>query len=160
MDKVDLLAGASLSDDDIEALAEVLSRLGRIVKTQLKGSPLTMPQMGMLMAVHRTTAEGGGIHPGEIAECCCLSGPAVTAALDDLVEKGYCVRAHTESDRRKVLIQTTSHGDAVMREALAGIGQGLRCMLHDWDRPRIRQLVTVLYDLDAAADAYRAQPKP
>lgn len=160
MDKIDSLPSATPFEDDIEALAEVLPRLGRIVKAQLKSSPLTMPQMGMLMAVHRTTAGAGGIHPGELAERYCLSGPAVTAALDELVEKGYCVRAHTESDRRKVLVQTTPHGDAIMRETLAGIGDGLRSILHDWDQPRIHRLVTALYDLDAAVDAYRGQLKP
>src|SRR5690242_11828769 len=117
----------------IEALVAVMPRLGRIFKSQLRGFQLSMPQMGILMALQDQT-EHGGAHPGELADRLCLSSPAMTAALDELVEKGYCVRAHSEKDRRKVLVRTTPEGAATLGAAHEVVAQGLRAMFHNWDQ--------------------------
>jgi DNA-binding MarR family transcriptional regulator len=115
--------------------------------------------MVMLLALHEETARRGGAHPGELADRFCLSSPAVTAALDELVEKGYCVRTHSEKDRRKVLVRSTPTGDAIMTAAHAGVAQGMREILAGWDKERIGRLLTAMQDLDSAADAYLSRGK-
>jgi DNA-binding MarR family transcriptional regulator len=142
------------AETQIQALVSLLPRLGRIFKSQLRGAQLSMPQMAMLMALREQTESRGGAHPGELADRFCLSSPAITAALDELVEKGYCVRTHSEKDRRKVLVRSTPEGEAMVAAAQATVTQGMREMLGGWDQERIGRLLTAMQDLDAAAESY------
>jgi DNA-binding MarR family transcriptional regulator len=96
-----------------------------------------------------------GVQPGDLARYCVLSGPGVTATIDDLVEGGYCVRAHGDhKDRRKVFIQPTPYGLRMLAEARRHTGMVLRTVLADWDETRITQLHRLLHDLGEAAEAY------
>jgi DNA-binding MarR family transcriptional regulator len=144
----------SAVETQIEALVKVLPRIARIFKSQWRGLPLSVPQMSMLVVVQDLTAHQGGANPSELADRFCLSGPAVTAALDELVEKGYCRRSHSEKDRRKVVVAITPEGAAILTDAQTAAAQSLQALLSDWDQPRLGRLLDALLDLDAAADAY------
>jgi DNA-binding MarR family transcriptional regulator len=143
----------------IEALVKVLPRMARIFKSQWRGLRLTVPQMSMLMELQELAARQGGAHPSELADRFCLSSPAITAALDELVEKGYCIRTHSETDRRKVVVRPTPEGDAVLAEVQERATEGLRAMLSDWDQERLNRLLDALRDLDATTEAYLARGK-
>ncbi len=147
-------------DEQIEALVRALPRLARIFKSQLRGTQITAPQMSMLMELQDLTDRQGGAHPSELADRFCLSSPAITGALDDLVEKGYCKRTHSEQDRRKVVVQCTPAGTAALQAVHARVVQGLRTMLGEWDEQRLGRLLTALADLDAAAEVYLARARP
>lgn len=132
----------------IDALERVVPRLGRVFKSQLREGPLTIQQMFMLRAIH------DGARPGELARRCSISSSATTAALDGLVREGYCVRTHSERDRREVLVQVTPAGMDALAAAQAGATEALRELLDGWDEERTRQLLAALHDLDAAVDGY------
>jgi DNA-binding MarR family transcriptional regulator len=144
----------SAVETQIEALVKVLPRIARIFKSQWRGLSLSVPQMSMLMVVQDLTVRQGGANPGELADHFCLSGPAVTAALDELVEKGYCRRSHSEKDRRKVIVAITPEGAAILTDVQMAAAQSLRAMLGEWDQQRLARLLEALQDLDATADAY------
>lgn len=146
-------------DTQIEALIKVLPRMGRIFKSQWRGLHLTVPQMSMLMELQELAVRQGGANPGELADRFCLSSPAVTAALDELVEKGYCIRRHSEKDRRKVVVCPTPEGAAILAEVQGRAAQSLRAMLGEWDQERLGRLLSALQDLDATAEAYLARGK-
>ena len=159
---MEILSGepeGSVMDRQIGELVGIMSRLGRVFKSQLRNSDLSVPHCTMLMSVQALTKSSGNVSPGELAERFCLSGPAVTAALDELVSKGYCVRTHSDQDRRKVLVRTTAQGDAATAEAISGVVEGLRAMLHDWDEQRLGNLVSAMRDLDRAVDGYLSTHK-
>lgn len=141
----------------MEMLVKMLPKLARIFKSQWRGLPLTAPQMGMLMELQELTERQGGAHPGELADRFCLSSPAVTAALDELVEKGYCLRSHSEKDRRKVIVRVTPAGAAMLAEAQEGAARSMQAMLADWDQPRLTRLLAALQDLDTAAGVFLAR---
>lgn len=151
-------AGAPV-DTQIEMLVRLLPQLVRVLKAQWRGLSLTGPQMGMLEELQTLTERQGGAHPGELADRFCLSSPAVTAALDELVEKGYCRRSHSEQDRRKVLVQLTPVGALALAEAQEGAARGLHAMLAEWDSDRLARLLAALRDLDEAAGASLARGK-
>src|SRR5437868_5700693 len=88
----------------VEALERIMPRLGRVYKSQFREGPLTMQQVYMLREID------DGAHPGELARRCSISSSATTAALDGLVRGGYCVRTHSEEDRREVLVHMTPLG--------------------------------------------------
>jgi DNA-binding MarR family transcriptional regulator len=143
----------------IELLVKLLPKLARIMKSQWRGLSLTAPQMGMLMELQDLTVQQGGAHPGELADRFCLSSPAVTAALDELVEKGYCQRSHSEKDRRKVVVQVTPAGAAMLAEAQEGATRSMQALLADWDEARVTRLLAALQDLDATAGFHLTQGK-
>src|SRR5579872_1534163 len=120
------LISGPVAEQFIGAFMRVMPRLSRTFKAQARGGPLTPPQMFMLSEIQDITErQGDGAQPGEIAKHCGLSAPGVTAALDDLVAAGYCVRAHGERDRRKVFVRVTEYGrqalDATRREMMVAI---------------------------------------
>jgi DNA-binding MarR family transcriptional regulator len=141
-------------ETQIETLIKVLPRIARIFKSQWRGLPLTVAQMSMLMVLQDLTVRQGGANPGELADRFCLSGPAVTAALDELVEKGYCRRSHSEKDRRKVVVAITPEGATILAGVQVAAAESLRAMLGDWDQQRLARLLDALQDLDATVDAY------
>jgi DNA-binding MarR family transcriptional regulator len=145
----------------VETLVKVLPRLSRVFKSQMRGGPLTAPQMFLLMGIHDLIElHQDGAQPGELARRACLSSAAITAALDDLVDGGYCVRAHSEKDRRKVLVQLTPLGAKVLDDARANAFEAIRGMLDGWGEDRMAQLCQTLRDLDEAAEAYLSHSHP
>jgi DNA-binding MarR family transcriptional regulator len=137
----------------------VMPRLGRVFKVQLRGGPLSPQQMFMLMELQDIAErQPDGAQPGELARQCGLSVPGVTAALDDLVAGGYCVRSHGEQDRRKVFVRPTEHGlrtlEAVRGSATTAMREVLNDTLKGLGEANVRALTAMLQDLDDAAEAY------
>jgi DNA-binding MarR family transcriptional regulator len=139
-------------DDCLEALIHVLPRLTRVIKSHKRGGKLSAQHMYLLMSVHEMAqVNADGAQPGELARRACLSSAAITAALDDLVNDGYCARAHSEKDRRKVLVRLTPHGEHTLDELRANTRGALGGMLDDWTDEQRTRLCQTLVDLDAAA---------
>jgi len=137
----------------IEALVDVLPRAMRALKSQMRGARLSTQQWFLLMTIEDLNQlHPDGAQPGELARRACLSSAAITAVLDDLVESGYCLRAHSEKDRRKVLVHLTAEGHRVLGEARASTVAALGGMLDGWDAQRRQRLLAVLRDLDVAAE--------
>ena len=128
-----------------EALVRVLPRIGRVYRSRIGHALLSPQQMLMLGGIHE------GARPGDLSRYCTLSGPATTAALDDLVDAGYCTRAHGETDRRVVVVRLTERGRLALDESRAAAAEALGELLAGWDEARMRQLLQVLEDLDAAS---------
>ncbi|MGH2346149.1 MAG: MarR family transcriptional regulator, partial [Chloroflexota bacterium] len=84
------LEAGTLTGETIGALLDLLPRLGRALKSHMGGS-LTPQQMHLLLAVcDLSRLHEEGAQPGELSRRCLLSSPAITAAVDDLVEHGLC----------------------------------------------------------------------
>ena len=149
---------AEMASRCAEALARVVPRFGRVVKSQLRNGRLTPQQMHMLMEIQDLAERyPEGVQPSELSRRCSLSSPGVTAALDDLVEGGFCSREHSEKDRRKVLVRLTPSGIETLASVRIGVGQALSQMLQGWDQAQIERLLAVLTDLDAMMDTYFQQ---
>lgn len=134
----------------IEALERITPRLGKVFKSQMREGPLTVQQMMMLREIHDEA------RPGELARRCGISSSATTAALDGLVRGGYCVRAHSETDRREVLVHITPSGIDALAVAQSNAKTAIREMLQGWDEGSMERLLTVLQDLENAANSYLA----
>lgn len=146
-------------DECIETLVEILPRVTRMLKSQLRGGKLT-PQNMILLTIMQELDDihEDGSNPGELARKSCLSSAAITAALDDLVAGGFCVRAHSEKDRRKVLLHVTPHGRLALAEMREDIRALLYRMLNGWDGERATRLRMALVDLDAAVQTAVSAP--
>lgn len=128
-----------------EALIRVLPRIGRVYRSRIGHATLSPQQMLVLSGIHE------GARPGDLARYCSLSGPAITAVLDELVEAGYCTRAHSATDRRVVLVRLTEGGRGALDSARAAAAVALGELLVGWVDARMRQLLAVLERLDGDA---------
>jgi DNA-binding MarR family transcriptional regulator len=145
----------------IDALVDVLPRLARVFKSQMRGGKLSPQQVFLLMGIEDLNQlHVDGAQPGELARRACLSSAAITAAVDDLVDGGFCVRAHSEKDRRKVLVQLTDYGRDMLREAHASAAAALRGILDGWTDEHKARLLAVLEELDVAACTLINRPAP
>ena len=123
------------------------------LKSHMGGS-LTPQQMHLLLAVcDLSRLHEEGAQPGELSRRCLLSSPAITAAVDDLVEHGLCVRTHSEKDRRKVLVRLTPQGQLALQEARAAATSALAGLLAGWDEARMREFLAMLRELDRSVAA-------
>jgi DNA-binding MarR family transcriptional regulator len=150
------------ADQLVDTLIRVVPRLGRIFKAQLREGPLTPQQVFVMMEIQETTRQDAdGAQPGKLARHCGLSGPGVTAVLDDLVDGGYCLRAHGERDRRAVYVRLTEHGqrtlDTMRGNATAALREVLGETIRQWGEERTRALLETLLELDAVSEAYLKQ---
>jgi DNA-binding MarR family transcriptional regulator len=142
-----------LAGETVSALLDVLPRLGRVLKSHMGGSGITPQQMHLLLAVGELARRTGeGAQPGELSRRCWLSSPAITAAVDDLVEQGLCARTHSEKDRRKVLVRLTPTGQQALQEARSAATTSLAGLLTGWDEARIRDFLSMLRELDRSAE--------
>jgi DNA-binding MarR family transcriptional regulator len=144
---------SALAGETVSALLDVLPRLGRVLKSHMGGSGITPQQMHLLLAVGELARRTGeGAQPGELSRRCWLSSPAITAAVDDLVEQGLCARTHSEKDRRKVLVRLTPTGQQALQEARSAATTSLAGLLTGWDEGRIREFLGMLRELDRSAE--------
>jgi DNA-binding MarR family transcriptional regulator len=74
------------------------------------------PQQHQLLLALRGLPEGSRPTIGTLADRLCLRHHTVVELVNRLAERGAIARHHNEDDRREVLVQITSKGEAVLRE--------------------------------------------
>lgn len=76
-------------------------------------SGLTSPQLLLLKAIKRS--QGASI--GELSDAICLSQATATTILDRLEKAGFARRVRSEIDKRKVHVELTEDGEAILADA-------------------------------------------
>ncbi len=96
---------------------QVLIALRRIIRsidmhshTLSKFYGLTGPQLIVLLELSRNDE----ITPSRLARAISLSQATVTGILDRLEKRGFITRRRSDTDRRRVLVSTTSHADHML----------------------------------------------
>ncbi len=96
---------------------QVLIALRRIIRsidmhshTLSKFYGLTGPQLIVLLELSRNDE----ITPSRLARAISLSQATVTGILDRLEKRGFITRRRSDTDRRRVLVSTTSHADQML----------------------------------------------
>jgi MarR family transcriptional regulator, 2-MHQ and catechol-resistance regulon repressor len=106
------------SDEEEEALrlwislARCYATFSRRVSTWICDEGLTLPQFGILEALHHL----GPLHLGELAEKLLVTGGNVTYVMDRLEEQGLVERDRSGPDRRVVTAKLTPAGRAVVED--------------------------------------------
>ncbi|MCI5106669.1 MAG: MarR family transcriptional regulator [Pseudomonadales bacterium] len=76
-------------------------------------SGLTSPQLLLLKAIKKS--ENASI--GQLSEAICLSQATATTILDRLERAGFARRVRSEVDKRKVHVELTETGKAILEDA-------------------------------------------
>jgi long-chain acyl-CoA synthetase len=90
--------------------------LGRQVELGLATVDLSLSQYRILSLL----AEGSAMS-SSLAERLAVRPPSVTAVIDGLVARGLVARAHRQDDRRRVSLELTDSGIALLESADAAV---------------------------------------
>lgn len=133
---------------------EVVPLVMRTVRSQMRSSRslnLSVPQFRTLGFVHR--------HPGtslsDVAEHVGLTLPSMCKMIDGLVERKLVKRRSHPSDRRRITLDLTGKGGAVLRSARESAQESLAerlSVLHEDDRVAIVHAMQILHRLFVHTD--------
>jgi DNA-binding MarR family transcriptional regulator len=141
-------APAQLYDHAIDRFWETVPPLWNFVRAHIRASAttqfeITVEQFHVLRHVRR------GISMSELAVARDISRPAISQAVDILVNKGLLTRVQSTQDRRYVELALTDEGnhllDTVFKET------------REWMKERMRGLTT--RELETVADAMEIMKK-
>ena len=115
------------------------------IRQMLQKAGVTEQQWRVL----RVLAERGTMDPKDLAHAACLLNPSLTRIMQLLERKGLITRRDHPSDRRKVLLDITPEGVALLSKA-APESQAIFARLEkQYGRDRMDQLLDLLNTLSA-----------
>jgi len=102
-----------VSDEVLDCLRKIIQSIDLHSRFLAKRFGLTGPQLVILREITRRN----GITAGEVARAISLSQATVTGILERLERRGFIARRRSDTDRRRILLQTTEAGGALLAEA-------------------------------------------
>lgn len=92
------------------ALARCYATFSRNVAVKVAGYGLTMPQFGVLEALHHL----GRLTLGDLASKLLVTGGNITYVMDKLEDQGLVVRERCDDDRRVIWARLTDEGEELV----------------------------------------------
>ncbi len=140
---------ADLQSDVLVALRRIMRASSLHSRKLGKSVGLTVPQLVVIRAI----GHEGLPSASEVARAVSLSQATVTTILNRLEERGLLTRERSTQDRRRVILQLTEAGSAVLREAplpLQDTFSGRFDALSQWEQ---HQIVSALARVAEMMDA-------
>jgi DNA-binding MarR family transcriptional regulator len=103
----------TVTDQVLIALRKIIQSIAMNSKSLVKRVGLTGPQLMILQEV----ADAGEVSVGEVAKAISLSQGTVTGILERMQNRGLVTRRRSDADRRRVLVQATAAGYALLETA-------------------------------------------
>lgn len=125
------------------ALARCYFSFSRVVSGKILEYGLTVPQFGILEALHHL----GPLSLGELAEKLLVTGGNVTYVMDRLEEQGLVYRDRSIEDRRVIQAKLTPKGRKLISEVFpphAAFVKGMVSHLEPDEREELRRLLKKL----------------
>jgi len=125
------------------ALARCYATYSKVVGQRITEYGLTMPQFGILEALHHL----GPLPLGELAEKLLVTGGNVTYVMDRLEEQGLVQRERSGVDRRVIRARLTGEGKALITDVFpghVGLIRGLAEHLDPEEQQELRRLLKKL----------------
>lgn len=105
-------------------LARAYQTFARLVGGKVTEYGLTVPQFGVLEALHHL----GPLSLGELAEKLLVTGGNITYVMDRLEAQGLVARKRSDEDRRVIKAHLTSEGRAIIGGVFPGHARFIREM--------------------------------
>ena len=118
---------------------------------ELRPLGLSPSAFNVLVSLHNS--DGHVLEPCQLAERLLVSRPSVTGLLDTLQTKGLIVRRPHADDRRRVLVELTAEGLALLQGHFGRHYAEQNSLLADLDEDERVQLVTLLRRVRGAVPA-------
>jgi MarR family transcriptional repressor of emrRAB len=150
---------------DDALLVRTLSQLGRamhqLAEEAIRPTGLGEAEFRVLLQLY-SQPEGLG-HPGELCSGAAQSPANITRITDQLVARGFISREASEQDRRRMVLQVTPAGEAVVRSIVPEAYRPLGRLLESFSATERADLQALLDRLVQAWDTmntHTASPAP
>ena len=141
--------GAAVCDQVIFALRKIIRSIDLHSRTLVKRIGLTGPQLIVLREIDKRMETSAG----ELAQAVSLGQATITGILERLENRNLIVRQRSESDRRKVRLQATPAGKALLADTPPLMQESFVEALNeleDWEKSMILASLQRLVALMAA----------
>jgi MarR family transcriptional regulator, organic hydroperoxide resistance regulator len=130
---------------------EAFSRATRRLRARAGRLPgdLSLPQYHLLEPLRHANR----LSVGELAEAAGIAPPTATRMLDCLARNGLITRAHSEVDRRSVLVSLTAQGARAVEEAHDVVDAWRREVLESLEPEEREQAAALLERLSQVLEA-------
>ncbi|WP_034620746.1 MarR family winged helix-turn-helix transcriptional regulator [Cellulomonas sp. URHE0023] len=139
---------------DDRSVVEVLEavRLFRRADQEMRrrisaGMDMNETDLQALQFVIAAESRGGQAHPREIATYLRISTASTTKLLDRLTASGHLVRTEHPTDRRSVVVSSTTHAHHEIRERLERMHAAMAAIVRDvppGSRPHLRDFLRAM----------------
>jgi DNA-binding MarR family transcriptional regulator len=137
----------TITDGVLVAIRKIIQSIAMNSRSLVKRVGLTGPQLMILQEV----VHSDEISVGEVAKAISLSQGTVTGIVERLEKRKLVSRRRSDSDRRRVLVQATEAGKALMQTAPPLMQEAFVerfSALQDWEQAMIlsslQRLVTIM----------------
>lgn len=144
-------------------LFEEMHRLRRVWSGMQAGPPRPGSDFAFLNVIHHAAQEGGAVTTGRLAKRMGQSMPAVSQKVGELERGGLVRREVSMADRRRVQIELTPEGEAVVLRSRANFLSRITKTLDAMGPEEADKLISSLASLIKAAEEVRAaetEPPP
>lgn len=152
--------GVTLPIDDVVLFRTLLllgRSLGQFAESAMRPYGLAEGELRALVELF-SQPEGIG-HPGSLCAGTSQSPATMTRTTDVLVERGLISRVPSEQDRRRMILQVTAEGEALVRRILPSFYDQVRPLFQRWSAKDRGLLLKQLTDLAVALDQLGAPPE-
>lgn len=125
------------------SLARAYLTFSRVVSAKVVDYGLTVPQFGVLEALHHL----GPLSLGELAEKLLVTGGNITYVMDRLETQGLVYRKRSEEDRRVITAHLTPEGREIIAQVFPGHARFIRGMVAHLSRKEQAELRNLLKKL-------------
>jgi DNA-binding MarR family transcriptional regulator len=136
----------------VQALEEVMRRIGRRYRQRMGGDSVTFGQFAIL----RLLAQEGPLAMGEVAHSLGVSLAGATGLIDRLVHADLVKRYRSDSDRRVVWVDLSEHGADEFARLRAEQSKYFDRILGSLDDAGVEQLLNILHTIDQDLEADEA----
>jgi len=146
----------TITDSVLIAIRKIIQSIAMNSKSLVKRVGLTGPQLMILQEV----VHSAEISVGEVAKAISLSQGTVTGILERLEKRELVTRRRSDFDRRRVLVQATEAGKALVRTAPPLMQEAFVerfSALQDWEQA---MMLSSLQRLVSIMDAKTIQAAP
>ena len=126
--------------------AKTMSRFCRLQMKKKMDIPIRASEMGVLIFVHEQKAP---VTPIAISEAFKMKKPSVTAMVKALTKGNYLYKTPSKSDKRSYTLQTTSKGDALVKNTFDDYHETITRLKREMGKDRFKALLSLLEDANA-----------
>ena len=135
-------------------ISRLLINLGREISNhldqRLRPFGLSEPEFKVLVSIYASPE--GVANPGELCASISQSPANITRLTDSLVERELISRISDQQDRRKLVLQMTSQGTALIKKLMPLMVDGARKNYRNFSRTDLKRLLADLKQLAETID--------
>lgn len=139
------------TEDILIALRRVIRAIDQHSRHLIQSHGLTGPQALMLTEIFR----GNGLTGSELAKKVSLSQATVTDVVKRLEQRNLLERIRDKTDKRKIMLKTTSQGEALVRQSVPLLQESFArrlSNLKDWERNQLLSSLQRIAEMMNAED--------